>query len=172
MKKSTGTLFAAFIGILLLSSGCRSEFERVRASADPNLLYNKAVEYYEEGEYLRAQTLLELIISSFRGRKEAEKIYFYYANTHYHLGKFILSSYYFKNFANTFTTSELREEAEYMSAYSYFRLSPSFRLDQGYSEKAIEGFQNFVNAYPSSPRVEKCNALIDQLRRKLEKKGF
>jgi outer membrane protein assembly factor BamD len=172
MKNSSGILFVIAMASLLFFTACRSEFERVRASADPNLLYEKAFEYYEDGDYFRAQTLLELIISSFRGRKEAEKIYFYYAYTHYELGKFILSSYYFKNFANTFTTSELREEAEYMSAYSYFRLAPSYRLDQGYSEKAIEGFQNFVNTYPNSERVEKCNALIDQLRRKLEKKAF
>lgn len=172
MRRFIKSTFFPVILIALIAGGCRSEFERIRASADPQLLYDKAIAYYEEGDNLKAQTLLELIISSFRGRKEAELIYFYYAYTHYNMGKFILSSYYFKNFANTFTTSDLREEAEFMSAFSYYRLAPSYRLDQGYTRSAIDGFQSFINAYPQSDRVERCNLLIDELRRKLEQKAY
>ena len=172
MRLSIGNLLSFLFLISIIAGGCRSEFERIRASADPELLYQKAVEFYEAGDNLKAQTLLELIISSFRGRKEAEQIYFYYAYTHYNMGKFILSSYYFKNFANTFTSSEYREEAEFMSAFSYYRLAPSYRLDQGYTRDAIDGFQSFINAYPQSEKVERCNLLIDELRRKLEKKAF
>ncbi|MEO1626177.1 MAG: outer membrane protein assembly factor BamD, partial [Bacteroidota bacterium] len=153
-------------------SSCKSEFERIRSSSDSELLYKEAFEYYDEGEYLKAQTLFELIISGLRGKVEAEKVYFYYAYTHYHLRKFISSNYYFKNFANTFPNSQYREEADYMMAFSHYRMSPSFRLDQTYSEKAIEGFQLFVNTYPTSERVEKCNLLIDEMRRKMERKSM
>ena len=59
-----------------------------------------------------------------------------------------------------------------MIAYSSYQLSPSFRLDQTYSTKAIEEFENFVNSYPQSERVKECNRLIDELRLKLEHKTF
>ena len=167
----------SYLSILLLSicillGSCKSEFERIRASSDPDLLYKKAFEYYEEGEYLKAQTLFELIINGLRGKVEAEKVYFYYAYTHYHLHKYILASYYFKNFSNTFSNSEFREEADFMTAYANYQMSPSYRLDQTYTVKAIEGLQLFVNTYPTSERLNESNLLIDQMRRKLERKSF
>ncbi len=170
MKNSLFSIF--LVGACLLLGACKSEFERIRASADPDLLYKKAFEYYEKGEYLKAQTLFELVINGLRGKVEAEKVYFQYAYTHYHLSKFILASYYFKTFANTFPNSQFREEADFMSAFANYQLSPSFRLDQTYTQKAIDGLQLFVNTYPNSERVNESNLLIDQMRRKLEHKSY
>ena len=169
MKK---TFFFAFVGMSLLLSACKSEFEKIRSSGDVSRIYTKALEYYDQEEYQKAQSLFELIISSYRGKKEAEDIYFKYAYTYYYLGQYILASYYFKNFSNTYGASDLREEADFMSAYSNYQLSPTFRLDQTYTNQAIDGFQLFVNTYPNSSRVEECNRLIDELRNKLERKAY
>ncbi len=157
---------------LLIVAGCRSEFERVRTSGDPERVYNKANEYFEEQDFQRAQALYELIISSFRGRPEAEQIAFRYAYTYYYQRQYILAAYYFKNFAQTYGGSDNRQEAEYMSAYSNYQLSPIFRLDQSYTYKAIEELQEFINQYPNSERVAEANRLIDAMRDKLEKKEF
>lgn len=164
---------AILLGVLWMTfAGCRSEFERIRTSGDPELLYSKANEYYEQGDYLKAQTLYELVISSFRGREQAESISFRYAYTYYYLEQYLLAAYYFKNFAQTYGASRFREEAEYMAAYSNYQLSPNFRLDQTYSEKAIEALQEFINLYPNSERVAEANRLIDEMRAKLELKAF
>jgi outer membrane protein assembly factor BamD len=171
MKKRYFSLL--FIAVFaLFSTGCKSEFEKIRASGDTELIYKKAFELYDQEEYLRAQTLFELIIPAYRGRPELEKVYFTYAYTYYNLNKFILANYYFKNFASTFPTSELKEEAEFMVAYSSYNLSPNYRLDQTFTGQAIDEFQDFVNAYPNSERVKECNQLIDELRLKLERKNF
>ncbi|MEL6274940.1 MAG: outer membrane protein assembly factor BamD, partial [Bacteroidota bacterium] len=164
--------FAVFGVALLLGSGCRSEFERVRTSGDPKLLLDKANFYFEAEEYQKAQTLYELVIGPFRGTKEAEQISFRYAYTYYYTEQYILASYYFKNFSTTYGGSTLREEADFMAAYSNYRLSPIFRLDQSYSQKAIEAFEEFANLYPNSERVAQSNALIDEMRAKLELKEF
>lgn len=126
-------------------AGCKSEFERVRLSGDVDQIYQKGIEYYEKGDYQKAQALFELIINNFRGRKEAEDLYFKYANSHFYLKNYILAAYYFNNFKTTYPLSSLREEAEYMAAYANFKLSPIYRLDQSYTIKAIEGFQDFVD---------------------------
>lgn len=158
--------------VFLLLGSCKSEFEKIRASGDTELIHKKAFDLYEQEEYLRSQTLFELIIPAYRGRPELEKIYFTYAYTYYYLNKFILANYYFKTFAATFPTSDYKEEAEFMVAYSSYQMSPSFRLDQTYSTKAIEEFETFVNTYQQSERVKECNRLIDELRLKLEHKTF
>ncbi|MCB0661174.1 MAG: outer membrane protein assembly factor BamD [Saprospiraceae bacterium] len=161
------TVLVAFFSI-----GCKTSFEKIRISGDPELIYNKAYAYYENGDFGKAQTLFELIIPAYRGKKELEDIYFKYAYTYYNQKKFILSSYYFKNFGATFPNSILREEAEFMSAFSNFQLSPTYRLDQTSTEQAIEEFQLFINTFPESERVGDANRLIDECRRKMEKKAY
>ncbi len=158
------------IGLLAFSS-CRSDFETVRTSGDLALLYKKSGEYFDKGDYLKAQQLFELVMPSFRGRPELEKLSFNYAYSHYHLQNFISAGFYFKNFSTTFLSSKLREEAEFMSAYCEYKQSPNFRLEQENTQKAIAGFQVFANNYPESPRVKQCNQLIDDLRKKLETKA-
>lgn len=159
-----------FIG--LATMGCRSEFEAIRTSGDPEAILKQADKYYEEEEYQRAQTLYELSIAPFRGKAEAEQIAYRYAYTYYYTRQFVLASYYFKNFATTYGNSSLEEEADFMSAYSNYELSPVYRLDQSYSVKAIEGFEEFANRYPDSERVAQANLLIDEMRAKMELKDF
>lgn len=159
-------------GLIFSTVSCKSSYEKIRTSGDADLLLKTAFDYYEKEQYQRAQTLFELVLTNIRGKAEAEKANFQYAYTHYHLKQYVLSAYYFKTFANTFTNSTFREEASFMSAYSNYQQSPTYRLDQSDSQKAIEEFQIFVNLFPESKRVEESNRLIDILRRKLEEKAF
>ena len=154
------------------SMGCRSEFERIRLSGDAEFVLEKALEYYENEDWLKAQTLFELVLNQYRGRPEAEEIFYKYAYTFYNLGQYTLAAHYFQNFAATFAYSPDREEAEYMGAYSHYQMSPIFRLDQISSKEAIQGFQDFVNTFPDSERVPECNKLIEEMRAKLEQKAF
>ncbi|CAH1002206.1 Outer membrane protein assembly factor BamD [Neolewinella maritima] len=163
-------LIVLLLAVFLVS--CRSEFETIRTSTDPELILKKADAYYDADEYQRAQTLYELVIAPYRGRAEAEQIAYRYAYTYYYTEQFVLASYYFKNFATTYGGSALREEADFMSAYSNYELSPIYRLDQSYSVKAIEGFEEFANRYPNSERVAEANRLIDEMRAKMELKDF
>lgn len=166
------TSLLSLIFVALITFGCKSEFETIRTSGDPALWLAKASAYYEQEEYQRAQTLYELAIGPYRGKAEAEEIAYRYAYTYYYTGQYVLASYYFKNFATTYGGSPLKEEADFMTAYSNYRLSPVYRLDQSYSVKAIEGFEEFANRYPNSERISESNNLIDEMRAKMEKKDF
>ena len=159
--------------LLLLSLlSCRSEFEKIRTSGDPNKIKEEADRLFEKGEYTRSITLMELVIPSFRGRAGAEDLSYQFADAHYLNGSYTLAAHYFKSFAETYGASPRREEAMYRSAYCNYRLSPRSQLDQESSQRAIDAFQLFVNTYPNSERVVDCNRYIDELRNKLEEKAF
>lgn len=162
--------FTVFAALLLVS--CRTEFERIRSSTDPETVYTAAMKYYDAEEYLRAQTLFELVLNSYRGTARAEELAFKYSYSHYYLNNFILAAHHFNNFSNTFTSSERREEADFMKAYANYQMSPNHRLDQEYTRTAIDQFQMFVNTYPNSDRTDECNKLIISGREKLELKEF
>lgn len=163
---------ASFLAIFLLSSSCKTKFEKIRISNDPDRILKEANAYFEIEDFYKAQTLYELAIPAYRGKVEAEQIFFNYAYTHYYTNQFMLSSHYFKNFAQTFGNSPKKEEADYMSAFSHFKMSPAHNLDQSNSEKAIEAFQLFMNTYPKSERISECNQLIVDMRAKMEAKAF
>jgi len=160
----------AFSFMVLVS--CKSEFERIRTSNDPVLIMAEANNYYDQEAWLRAQTLYDIVIPFYRGKVEAEDLFYKYAYTYYELEDYILAAHYFKSFSNSFINSAKREEAAFMSAYSEYLMSPIPALDQTYTLKAIESLQLFINSYPSSERVETCNKLIDELRLKLEDKAY
>ena len=163
-------ILSIFVSISLAS--CKTSYEKVRTSNDPNSILEAANKYYENESYTKAQGLYDIVIPFFRGKAEAQDLFYNYAYTYFYTDQFLLATHYFGNFAKTFYNSPKKEEAEFMEAYSQSRLSPNHRLDQSYSQKAIEAFQKFINNHPESPRVAECNTLIDDLRGKMELKAF
>ncbi len=159
-----------WIGFQLVA--CKSSYEKIRTSGDNQLILKAANKLYYEKEYFKASTLYDAIFSNFRGTQEAEDIYFNNAYCNYYLGNFETANYMFGNYANTFYNSNKKEESEFMAAYSIYKTSPDYKLDQKSTIKAIDLFQNFANLHPESPKVKECNKLIDELRAKLELKAF
>lgn len=172
IKISYHQIFLLFVFLLIAVSSCKSSFEKIRTSNDPEKILIEANKFYDDEKYMNAQILYEIILPYYKGKKEADDIYYKFAYTYYNLKDYLVASHYFKSFASSFANSPKKEEALYMTAYSEYMMSPNRKLEQSQSEKAIEDFQIFVNTYPSSDRVEKCNQLIDELRQKMEEKEY
>lgn len=170
MKNRSYILFLCLIAISF--GACKSAFEQVRTSNDPPKILAAGNKYFEEGEYYRAQQLYELVIPFYRGKKEAEDLFYNYTYTYYNQNQYLLASHYFNNYTKTFYNSPRKEEMAYMSAYSNYLMSPNPKLDQTPSKQAIEELQTFINTYPGSDRIEECNELMDELRAKLELKSY
>ena len=163
-------LFSFLISALVLSS-C-SKYQKLLKSSDNELKYNKSIEFYDKGEYYRAQQLFDQILVFFKGTDKAEKISYYNAYCYYKQEDYILAGYYFNSFVSSFPTSQFAEECSFMSAFCSYKDSPIFSLDQTNTLAAISSLQLFINQYPNSQRLEQCNQLIDELRDKLEKKAL
>lgn len=160
------------IGLLSILLFSCDTYQKISKSGDLDLKTAKAKEYYEKGEYLKAIPLLEELIQIYRGSKPVDDMMFMYAKSHFEQGEFLIASFYFKNLYDSYPTSKYAEESLYLNAVSFQRMSPETNLDQDNTTKAIENYQLFVNAYPSSEKLTDCNTAIKILRRKLEKKAF
>lgn len=156
----------------MLLASCKTQYEQIRTSNDPKRMLTAADKYYEDGSYIKAISLYELLIPSYRGQDEAEQLFYNFAYAHYNTGQYILASHYFKNFSTTYYNSEHREETSFMSAFSKYKMSPNHKLDQSGSEEAIDDFQTFLNKYPNSERVAQCNEIIEEIRGKMELKAY
>ncbi len=163
-------LLLVFSFIIVLTS-CNS-YNKLLKSDNPEEKLNAALEYYEAGSYYRTLQLLESILANYRGTIHAEKIYYYYAYSHYHQGEYLVAAYHFATLAKTLPNSQYAEEAMYMSAYCKYFFSPDYYLDQTFTKEAIKDMQLFINKYPKSVRVAEANKMIDEMRAKMELKSF
>lgn len=120
--------------------------------------------------YERALPLLEELISLTRGDTTFERVSYLYAKSYYGIKDYVLGGYYLENFVRTFPTSRYAEECAFLSAMCQYRESAEYELDQESTTNAIDQFQLFLARYPATGLQDSCNALIDQLRAKLEKK--
>lgn len=167
-------LLAVGLSLLLSISiiSCKSKFEKLRLSNDTANKYKEALKLYNDKSYSKALILFDDLIQKYRGRSEAEDLYYYYAYTNYKLKDYTTSRYHFKTFADTYPSSPKAEECRFMAAYCYYLESPIYSLDQENTIKAIEALQLFINLYPKSERVAEASKLIDNLRDKLETKSY
>ena len=168
MKKS---IYIYILVLITFLSSC-SKFQRLQKSDDFNLKLEAAMGYYEKGDYYRASLLFESVIPLLKGKKKAEDAQYYYAVCQYELRQLYMAQYYFKKFYQTFPKSKYTEQAYFMYAQSLYENSPKYNLDQSNTLEAIAAFQDFVNKYPKSDLKDKCNAIVDELQGKLEKKAY
>lgn len=173
MLKSKVLRFLGFVLLIALTTtGCKSKFEKLRESSDVARKYQEAIKLYNKKDYSKALTLFDDLVQRYRGRSEAEDLYYYYAYTNYKLKDYISARYHFKSFADTYPSSPKAEECRFMTAYCLYLDSPNYSLDQDNTYKAIEAFQLFINLYPQSERVAESSKLIESLRDKLETKSY
>ena len=155
------------IGLLLFS--CNSYQKLLNSKENPPKL-KAAQKYYDNGEYRRANRLYEQIIPAYRGKPQAQRLIYFFANTHYQLGNYYLDAYQFESFVKSFPKSEKLDEANFMIAKCYYMLSPIYSLDQENTNQAMEKLQIFIDNYPKSNYLSEANSFIRELQVKLEKK--
>jgi outer membrane protein assembly factor BamD len=139
---------------------------------DMNLKYKAAEEYYNNGEYRRANRLLEQLVPSYRGKPQAERLVFFFADSYFQTKNYYLAAYQFESFIKSFPKSQKLEEASFFAAKSHYMMSPTYSLDQKETLTGIEKIQIFMNNYPQSKYTDECNQLINELQTKIEKKEF
>jgi len=159
------------IVFVLLLSSC-TDYNKVVKSTDYEFKYKKALEYYENGEFVRSSTLLKELIGIVRGTSRADKVYYYFAKSQFGLKDNMMAGHYFKSLIKEFPRSEFAEESQYMVGYCFYLDSPSPRLDQGVTQNAIDALQLFINLYPKSTRVDEATRLIIELRDKMVYKSY
>ena len=162
-----------FLYILSGSLVCScSDYQKLLNSEDTSVKYKEAEVYYKNGEYRRANRLFEQIIPKYRGKPQAQRIIFFFADSYFQMESYYLAAYQYENFIKSYPKSQRVQEASFKAAMSYYFQSPKFSLDQDDTYTAIEKLQVFLNLYPNSEYADRANQMIAELQEKIEKKNF
>ena len=163
-------LLLIFLSFLMVS--CNDYQKLLNSSENEVDKYNAAEEYYENGEFRRANALIEQIIPSYRGKPQGERLVFFFANSYFETRSYYSAAIQFENFIKSYPNSQRIQEAYFMEAKSYFMLSPLYTLDQDDTFTGIDKLQVFINRFPNSEYVAEALELMEQLQNKIEKKEF
>jgi outer membrane protein assembly factor BamD len=162
-------LFTLLIAVLFCSC---SEYQKALKTEDVAKKFDNASKQYEKGKYSKAIRLFEQLAPSYRGKPQAEKMFYMFAQSYYKTEQYYLSGYQFEIFASGYPKSEKVQEASFLGAKSYSMLSPVYSLDQVETNKAIDKLQTFIDTYPNSEYLSEANVIVKALREKVEKKVF
>ncbi|MBQ0908891.1 outer membrane protein assembly factor BamD [Flavobacterium sp. F-328] len=166
MKK----IISLFIVVVLLCS-C-NEYQKALKSEDMAVKFDLATKMYDAGKYNKAIRLFEQISPSYRGKPQAEKLFYMFSQSYFKTKQYYLAGYQFESFVSGYPKSEKLEEAAFLGAKSYSMLSPVYSLDQTETNKSLDKLQTFIDAYPNSTYLAEANAIVQTLSGKIQKKVF
>ncbi|MFA9188414.1 outer membrane protein assembly factor BamD [Flavobacterium sp. FBOR7N2.3] len=166
MKKIVSLLL-----LVVLFSSC-NEYQKALKSENVAVKFAMADTLYAQAKYSKALRLFEQIAPEFRGKPQAEKLFYMYAQSYYKTKQYYLAAYQFESFASGYPKSAKIQEASFLGAKSYAILSPTYSLDQADTFKAIEKLQAFIDRFPNSEYLAEANGLTKLLSEKIELKVY
>ncbi|CAM1340801.1 conserved hypothetical protein [Tenacibaculum amylolyticum] len=169
MQKMIRRVYFIFSFLILVSCG---EYQKVLNRGTIEQQYKMAVKMYEAKKYSKALRLFEKVTAAYRNKPQQERIQFMVANSNFNEKNYSIAGYYFNRFAQNYPKSSKKEEADFLSALSYYKAAPVYSKDPTDTKKALESFQAFIDKYPNSLRLDEANKYYKELQYKLETKAF
>ncbi len=161
-----------FLLLVVLSLVSCGDYQKLLKSDDAELKYNKAIEYFDKGDFMRASTLFDAVATYFKGTERSETVLNYMAKSYMGQKDYYSASEYYKTYVKTYPKGKYVVESKFMIGYCYYLDSPDARLDQTETYNAIGAFQEFLDVYPESERVPEANKLLEELQNKLAYKAY
>ena len=157
-----------FLAIMVLS-GC-GEYQKLLKSRDPELKYNKAIEYFNQKQYTKAQTLFDDVSTYYKGTERSEDVLCYLARSYMGMKSYSSAGDYYEAYIRNYPKGKYILEARYQVAHCNYLESPDPRLDQEITHKAIDYYTQFVELYPESQYAEQAYSEMNEMYDKLARK--
>ncbi len=172
MSTTRSTYSVLFLLLLALSMGACANKNAIKPGDTVDVAFDKAKLLYDKQKYGDAARAFETVLSLGRGSDQAREAQYLLADSYFKNREYLISASEFRRYVTFYPRSERREEVEFMEAFSYYKISPRFKLDQTDTERAITLLRVFIGKYPDSQKTTEAAQLVDEMRLKLAKKSF
>jgi outer membrane protein assembly factor BamD len=164
--------FLSCLSILLLGFSACGEYQAILKSKDPDYKYQKALTYFNDKQYVKAQTLLDEVTPYYRGTDRSQDVLVYLSRCYMGQKNYSSAAEYYQAYIRNYPKGRYIIEARFQVGHCYYLDAPDARLDQTETKKAIEFFTQFVEFYPESPYAEQAYQEMNELYDKLAQKEF
>ncbi|MBO5619654.1 MAG: outer membrane protein assembly factor BamD [Paludibacteraceae bacterium] len=164
--RQKGLLILLFM-VLLTSCG---EYQKLLKSRDPEEKYQAALQYFNQKQYVKSQTLLDDVSSYYKGTERSEDILAYLARSYMGQKAYESATEYYKAYVRNYPKGKYATEAYFQVGHCQYLEAPDPRLDQTVTRNAIEDFTVFVELFPESPYAEQAYQEMNELYERLAQK--
>lgn len=147
------------LSVLIFSCSSKTEFYVGKEKV------SKGLELYKKGEYKKAKEELKNAIFKSQGLTPTElmEARFALADSYYNREEYVDAIVEFEEFIELFPTSPKVPEALYKLSMSYLFVSPDYKRDLTYLNKAEEKAQEILDSYPDSKYVGAAKEIIKKV---------
>ncbi len=171
MKMKLRNLIMAAMAIVALSS-CKSQYEMLLNSNDADAKYEAAFQYYNEGKYSKAGSLFESLSVLTNGTERDDTVKYYWGLSNYKFKDYYTAETNFANFLQSYPRSPFASEARYLRLDCLYRSTLRYELDQTPTYKAITEISEYIIEFPTTPHLQTCMDMIQELNDRLDKKAY
>lgn len=164
--------FLSYLSILLLGFSSCGEYQAILKSKDTELKYQKALSYFNDKQYIKAQTLLDEVTAYYRGTDRSQDVLIYLSRCYMGQKDYSGAAEYYQAYIRNYPKGRYIIEARFQVGHCYYLNAPDARLDQTETKKAIEFFTQFVELYPDSPYAQQAYQEMNELYDKLAHKEY
>ena len=155
--------------IALSAFGC-SNYGKLLKSADYQLKYAKANEFYENGKYGKSIGLLDQLREHFRYKDTIAYLLQLSGKCYFEEAEYDYATLFFDDYVENFPNGYYAEECAFKSLECSYKVRNSFELDQQDTYASIDKIKIFTNNNPNSAYLTQCNDMLDEFRNNLKKK--
>lgn len=155
----------------MLLSSC-GEYNKLLKSTDYDYKYEAAKTYFAKGQYSRAATLLNELISILKGTDKAEESLYMLGMSYYNQKDYQTAAQTFIQYYNVYPRGTFAELARFHAGKALYLDTPEPRLDQSATYSAVQQLQMFMEYFPQSAKKEEAQKMIFALQDKLVMKEY
>ncbi len=144
----------------------------VKQPSNPYAQFQLGMEFFNKGDYLKAQSELQKVIYGYPGLAFIDTAQYYLATTYYDIKSYSEAVGEYRKLIQTYPTSALAGRSQYQIALAYSRQSPRYSLDQTDTYSAIDEFGAFLDRYPGDPLADSARIQLAALNEKLSTKLY
>lgn len=160
------------LGAVVLFSACKTEYEKILASADPNEKYKVAMELFEAKKYSKAATIFESLANFSRGTDRDDTVRFYLAMSNYNAKDYYTAEANFNTFVEYFPLSPFAAKAHFLRIDCLYRSTYRYELDQIPTYNCQNAIKEYRRDFPNSEYLELCDKMDEDLQQRLDTKAF
>ena len=168
MKKVIPLIFC----LVFVSFTSCGDYNLVVKSTDYEYKYEAAKQFYAEGQYNRAATLMQDVIMALKGTDKGEESLFMTGMSNIYARNYEAATSYFRKYYETYPRGIFTEEARFYCGKALYENTPEPKLDQTATYEAVSEFQDFLELYPESPLRDRAQNMIFALQDKLVEKEY
>ncbi|MBC8125320.1 MAG: outer membrane protein assembly factor BamD [Candidatus Kapabacteria bacterium] len=159
----------ALVAIILLSCSSAEETKRQRTVEDVWVVAKKA---FDNGEWIEAQTQLEVIKLQYPASQYADDAQFLIAEISFERSEYIIAAFGYSMVRRSYPSSEYVRVAMYKTGLCYDKISLPADRDQENTRKAIQAYSDFQQVYMSDSLSLEASKRVRELRDRLAERNW